>query len=233
MRGLLSVHDVMPKTFSDVKGIISLLERYQMGPVTLLIVPGKEWKENEITLLKGLEKKGYNLAGHGWTHKTLKIKSFKHRIHSVVLSRNSAEHLSLKAENIKKIIQSSYRWFQDVGLKSPFLYVPPGWALGKVSVNDLRDLPFRLYETLTGLYDSEIDLTYRLPLIGFEADKRLRILSLRVSNSLNKAMVRISNRPVRIGIHPTDLRLGLASSIFSTLKQCDEFVSYKEVMGTQ
>jgi len=230
MFGLISIHDVMPETLPNVQNIVGLLERHQIGPITLLIVTGKEWKKSEITVLKNFEKKGHNLAGHGKIHNSLQIKTLKHRIHSMVMSRNSAEHLSLQKEQVIEIIRFSYQWFQDIGLKSPFLYVPPAWAMGKISVNDLRDLPFKLYETLTGIYDIETDQAYKLPLVGFEADNFIRVIFLRLSNYLNRAIVKLSNRPIRIGIHPYDLELKLASSILPTIKHCDAFFSYHDLM---
>ena len=230
MFGLISIHDVMPGTLTDVKSIINLLEKHQVAPLTLLIVPGKEWKKNELSLLKEFQNNGYVLAGHGKIHKTKKIKSIKHWIHSIVLSRDSAEHLSLQREQVIEIMQFSYQWFQDVGLKRPFLYVPPAWALGNVDTDDLKNLPFKLYETLTGIYDSDTDLTHKLPLIGFEADNLLRIWFLQIFNSLNKTLSRFINRPLRIAIHPSDLELGLASQILPVIKQCETFISYDEII---
>lgn len=230
MLGLLSIHDVMPGTLSAVKIIIGLLQEHQVGPVSLLVVPGKDWKKTDIAWLQELEKRGYNLAGHGCTHRSVEKKSFKHRIHSVALSKNAAEHLSQKTEQIIKIIHCSHQWFQDVGLKKPYLYVPPAWALGKISVNDLKNLPFRIYETLTGLYDIKTGRTRKLPLVGFEAESRLKACGLRISNTLNETLAVICNRPLRVAIHPGDLQLGLSADILPTIARCHAFVTYNEII---
>lgn len=231
MRGLISIHDVMPDTLHDIRGIIHFLERHQVGPVTLLVVPGKAWERSDIRWLKDLQEEGYNLAGHGWNHEALKMESFKHRIHSVILSRDSAEHLSLKGDRVIQIIRDSYQWFQEVGLERPFLYVPPAWALGNISRENLGHLPYRLYETLSGLYDSETDSTHRIPLVGFEADDPLRASTLPLLNALNTLTAALSNRPVRIAIHPRDLKLALAPRLSPILERCHTFMTYRQVLG--
>lgn len=220
----------MPGTLDDVREIIQFLEGHGTGPVTLLIVPGRKWEKSGISFLKELENDGYKLAGHGWTHQRLRTASFAHGVHSRLMSRDYAEHLSLEREEIMNIVRRSYGWFQKEGLKPPILYIPPAWAIGKISKNDLKELPFRFYETMMRIHDSDTGSSSKLPLVWFNADTSLRVFSSHVSNALNKAIGALSNQPVRIAVHPIDLRLGFASHLSLALDQCDAFVTYREVM---
>jgi predicted deacetylase len=137
-----------------------------------------------------------------------------------VLSRNAAEHLSRPRPEVADIIRRSFGWFGEVGLGQPRLYVPPAWAMGAVKRADLDRLPFRFYETLGGIYDSQSRRMRRLPLVGYEADTAGRALALRLVNGLNRQMAASLGRPLRVAIHPSDFDLRLAADLRSILDRC-------------
>ena len=94
---------------------------------------------------------GLEIAAHGWKHQAETNKTLYHKIHSMILSENCAEHLSRDRQSILNIMQTSYEWFKTNGLGTTKLYVPPAWALGCVTIRDLKQLEFSLYECTTGL----------------------------------------------------------------------------------
>jgi hypothetical protein len=73
--------------------------------------------------------------------------------------------------------------------------------------------PFRLFETLTGIYDAENCSFLRLPLAGFQADTAFREYSLSALNAANIAFARMAGRPVRLAVHPGDMGLRLAGPL--------------------
>ena len=105
-RLLISVHDVMPETLGEVRGIVDAIERYGRRPATLLVVPGRDWKPAQIDELRRYRDRGHELAGHGWTHVAPQIRGFWHRLHSLTVSRNVA--LALGA-----IIVLQFAWWSS------------------------------------------------------------------------------------------------------------------------
>ncbi len=209
---LVSVHDVMPETLTPVRRVIDALERAGLGPATLLVVPGRDWRDADIGALRAFVSAGHDLAGHGWKHEIDRVRGLRHWLHAVTISRNVAEHLQYDARDIAALIQRCRAWFEDHSLPAPSLYVPPAWAMGSISKSDLDGLGFRWFETLAGIYDAERREMHRLPLLGFEADTRFRALSLRAFNAANRALARYRGT-VRLGIHPHDFDLELARDL--------------------
>lgn len=223
---VVSVHDVAPQTLPEILTILKLLAEKGMQPVTLLIIPGRDWSPRDLEQLRKLEHEGYNLAGHGWDHSCYQKKSLRHKIHGALISRMTGEHLPLSREEIKALIQRCFRWFQDNDLQTPDLYVAPAWALGSISRNHLQEMPFTMYETLSGVYHSRSDSFVRLPLVGFEADTGFRIRVLKALNTVNYGFSRLLDRPLRVAIHPQDLYWGLAADLKKLLVQNFACIDY-------
>ena len=210
---LLSIHDVMPETLDRAETILRLLRAATDEKVLLLVVPGKPWLPEDIARLAELQDEGCELAGHGWSHECDPPRSLKHRIHSLLISRNVAEHLSLSPEGEAKLIDRCFAWFVEKGLTAPEWYVPPAWALGGIERTTLRSLPFRYYETLSGVYDASEDRFHRMPVVGYEADTPFRAIAVRTSNAFNKSVSAFMRRPLRVSIHPNDLELRLGEDL--------------------
>ena len=223
---LLSIHDIMPETLGRVMKLIAMLEKNNIVNATCLIVPGRSWDDKQIQKLHDLESMGFDLAGHGWNHLIKHKKSFYHYFHSVLLSRDVAEHLSLTSEEIIQLMLQCADWFGDNNFKTPYTYVPPAWAIGDVTWEDLSVLPYMAYETLTGIYHK--DTFHTLPLVGYEADNLFRTVSVKILNKTNNLFSIITNRPLRLSIHPYDLELGLASDLKNILNKNLSFFSYKQ-----
>ncbi|MFW6199408.1 MAG: DUF2334 domain-containing protein [Gemmatimonadota bacterium] len=204
---LFSVHDVTPDSLPRVRDLVDLVEEAGHRPPLLLVVAGRAWTEHHLSELRVLQARGCRLAGHGWSHEAPAPTSLRHRIHARILSRDEAEHLSRSRDDVRERVRRCHAWFARHDLAVSPIYVPPAWALGPLTREDLDELPFRYYSTLTGLVDGATGRKVRLPLVGFEADTRTRRRALRVSNALNLSIGRWTGRPVRIGYHPTDLEL--------------------------
>ena len=229
MKGLVSIHDLMPETMGRVESILDWLEKSSIPPATLLIVPGRPWPPRGIDRLRQLAEAGHELAAHGWMHKT-KPRCVWHRIHAALISRNAAEHLDLDSAGIVSLMKQSHRWFSEQRLPEPSLYVPPAWALGKVNPWHLNELPYRQIETTSGLLQRDLKGGYkmqRLPLAGYEADTALRSGFLRKWNSWQAKSAERTNRPLRISLHPDDLNLRLRDQLEAQILAAEEFARYK------
>ncbi len=224
-RALVSVHDVMPETLAQVQTALDLLVGSGAGPVTLLVVPGRDWDRTGIQRLHAWQDQGHRLAGHGWTHRVERFGGLAHRLHGLLISRRSAEHLALGRDAIPRLVARCHAWFPAQGLEPPSLYVPPAWALGELPRSALAALPFSRYEVLTGLIQSEGGAFKPLPLLGYEADTGPRAAILRLSNRLNRRLARIRGC-VRVAIHPYDLGLLLASDLTRDLADYRYRVDY-------
>lgn len=225
---ILSIHDVMPETFARVLDIVRFIEARGVNPFTLLVVPGKRWSADQIGQLKALQDRGVDLAGHGWQHRIYRRTTWTHRLHGRIISRDSAEHLSLTRQEVAEIIARCYRWFGNVGLAPPQLYVPPAWAIGNMPWRARRMLPFRLYESQFGLYDCRRSTPYILGVTGYMADTPFRRIALRGLNRANMALFR---GPLRIAIHPDDLRLPLVGDLGRHLRGCHRYIRYTDILS--
>lgn len=216
LEALISIHDVAPEVMPQVEALCNMLKDAQAWPVTLLCIPNRDWSKEHIDQLRTWSKdEGCELAGHGWNHACEQIKGWRHKLHSITISRNVAEHFCYEQRELKHMIDQNFEWFQQHELPCPTLYVPPAWAAVALSPQMLRHLQFSAYETLSGVHTA--NLHYRLPLAGFEADNSSRALLLRLFNRVNIAYARICRLPIRISIHPHDAQLKLSAQLKATL----------------
>ena len=224
-RLVVSLHDVMPSTLDQTEDIFAELLDAGIETSTLLIVPGKNWDERGLARLRAMLERGAIAAGHGWTHHAAEIRGAYHRLHSLLISRDAAEHLALDTGGIATLIRRNYAWFGEHELPTPTLYVPPAWGMGAISHRQLDELPFAQYEVLDGVYDSPSGRFVRSAMIGFEADTAFRAWSCRAWNSLN-LLAAGNRRPVRMAIHPHDLSLELAADLKRLIAEGGRAYSY-------
>ena len=213
MRHAFSIHDVMPATLPQVAELLALLEYSQIHAVRLLVVPGQHWRAQQLAELKSWQAAGHRLVAHGWHHKARHVRALQHRLHAALISRDVAEHLALSGSEIQALMVRSADWFEQHGLDRPQVYVPPAWALGAISRTQLRSTGYRRIEVTAGELDVISGRMHLQPLVGFEADTRLRALSLQAWNQSQIKLAKLSNSTLRIAIHPHDLQLRLGDSL--------------------
>lgn len=229
-RAVLSLHDVMPETLSPVEDFLAFCSDHAIPPMTLLVVPGRDWRDGQLDRLRELAGLGHELAAHGWLHRVGRPRGLYHRLHAALLSRNAAEHLALDGEGILALMRRSHAWFADHELPAPSLYVPPAWALGPVARRSLASLEFERIEVLHGILELRTARLHPLPLVGFEADSAFRAASLGVWNSGQAGLARGRGRALRISVHPHDLNLRLGGRLRALLQECWRFVGYGEAL---
>ena len=144
-----------------------------------------------------------------------------------MLSRHAAEHLALSPTAIDALVRRCFAWFDDRGLQHPALYVPPAWGLGALPPQRLRATGFRYLETLGTVHDLISGRRRHLPVLGFEADTRLRAGLLRGLNSVSAHWP----GPVRLALHPHDHRLRLAGALGARLRRVRETVDYATLLA--
>lgn len=226
---ILSIHDVSPRSLPKVQEILATLTPRQVANCTLLVIPGVGWTPPTLNILREWQRRGCRLTGHGWCHRSLPPRTVYHWLHSRLVSRDAAEHLSRRPRELKSLLQGCYDWFAGAQLLPPDLYVPPAWAMGNLSKPALHALPFKMVEYANGVYHTQLGTFRPLPLVGFEADTPLRSLLLRGWNRINYAVAVRSGRPLRVAIHPFDLRLRLAAALRSLLALQQPCCTYNQV----
>lgn len=228
LRALVSIHDVMPTTMSEVEELIGLCARHGIHNPTLLIVPGLDWSVAQIESLRQWQRAGCLLAGHGWQHRCDRIRGLRHRIHSCLLSRDVAEHLSRSPSEIIDLMQRCAAWFSAHDFEIPVLYVPPAWALGSINSQQMRHQPFQLIETLFHLWLADSGERQFIPLLGFEADTRWRQCCLACLNWITLRLLG-KRSTVRVSIHPFDHRLLLSRQLSQVLSRPWQSISYSSL----
>jgi predicted deacetylase len=226
-KAIISLHDIMPETLSKVRGILDQLRSFGLPPITLYVVPGRNWQSEQLDELKALVEAGYEVAAHGWLHETTP-KRLYHRLHAALISRNVAEHLDLDENQIVPFIERSMAWFPEHGFPVPELYVPPAWALGTRSralspgcdaTGPEAAKPFPRYiEILRGYLDTQTGALHKLPMTGYEVDTPLRKHFVRNWNARHLRKAAATGKPVRIGLHPNDFDLLLSQDLLTTLQ---------------
>jgi len=232
MKAVVSIHDLMPETMDRVETLLAWLAEREVPPVTLLVVPGKPWTAAQIGRLHELAEAGHPLAAHGWHHRTTPRRLY-HRLHAALISRDVAEHLDLDSRGILDLILRAREWFLAQRLPDPEVYVPPAWALGRLSVRDQAAVPCRVIETTRGLLCPDGTPKPRfekLPLAGYEADTSFRAVFLRRWNAAQARRARQTGRPLRISIHPDDLQLHLADQMDDQIRAATMFADYLEAL---
>ena len=116
---LLSVHDVMPSTLPRVSDLLDKLTQTGAGPADLLVVPGLDWRPDQIETLAGWHRAGHRLAGHGWCHRARHIRGWRHRLHSALISRDVAEHLALDRAGIADLIRRCHAGSATMTCRAP------------------------------------------------------------------------------------------------------------------
>lgn len=218
-RVIASIHDVWPETLAPVEELLAWIQRHQQGPVMLLVTPGKPWREADLDRLRRWQSQGHPLAAHGWHHRAREVTGWSHRLHSTMISRGLAEHLALESREIVELVHRSFEWFAENDLPAPRWYVPPAWAMGRLTREQWTTLPCRFFETLSGVYDNHTGRRWWLPLTGFEADTRGRAFFLSLFNAANLSLSRLTGRPARLAIHPHDLSYRLGEKLRRFLQQ--------------
>lgn len=213
----LSIHDVMPGRLKAVQSLIDQSCALGWRPPLLLVVPGLDWDRAGLNQLHRWQAQGHELAGHGWFHRINGYGGLKHRLHAALISRQVAEHLSLKADGIIALMQRCFAWFGEHDLNPPVRYVPPAWALGPLSIARLRQQPFAEVETLRGIITLASGQWSHGALLGYEAGNRFQQYALSVSNAINRQ--RAQRTGLRIGLHPDDAQHPLADSLWRDLKR--------------
>ncbi|MDO6461826.1 polysaccharide deacetylase family protein [Granulosicoccaceae sp. 1_MG-2023] len=227
----VSIHDVMPQTLSRCEDLFDLCTQQAITPVTLLVVPGQHWTAADLVRLRAMLSSGAVLAGHGWQHQVdrAQLRGPLAHLHSLLMSGDVAEHLALDSDAIAALIRRCHGWFAAQGLPEPALYVPPAWAMGRISRTALAALPFSLYEYFGGVYAVDAKAFRASPVAGFEA-AGWRVPVVGAWNALARRRAMLAGQ-WRISLHPDDLSLGLRHQLRQLLQTVERPVCYSDLLA--
>lgn len=115
----VEVHDVSPGYSSDLEEVVQVLERHPKAysKVVLFVIPNHGGATplhdypKFVSRLKALEKKGFILGLHGYTHKNPLI----------------APEFRTGRAKAERLLQAAEKEFNASGLRTPSYFLPPGW----------------------------------------------------------------------------------------------------------
>ncbi len=214
---LISVHDVTPFYEKELCRIFEELNKRKISKITLLITPNwnQEWNLNKypgfVKKIKKIERRGAELALHGYDHDDEFSRTQKH-------------------EDAKKILKNSMRIFKKAFQIEPKGYIPPMWAQSKAMYSLVKN-KFNYTESFTELeYFNNNSNSIKIKgfPIGMEGrysenDKITPMITKTLSIVYSKIIWNNSG-VVRYSIHPRETKNG---NFDATLKLLDEFLKQR------
>lgn|SRR3989338_1652416 len=210
---LISVHDVTPYYETELCKIFEELNKRKISRITPLITPNwnQEWNICEhqefVKTIKKLEKRGAELALHGYDHNNELLRTQRHK-------------------DAEEMLNKSLKIFKKAFQKKPKGYIPPMWTQSKATYNLIKN-KFSYTESFTELeYFGKIA---RMKIKGFpigmegrySENERITPLIARALSNIYSRMIWNNPGVVRYSFHPRETKNG---NFDATLKLLDEFL---------
>jgi predicted deacetylase len=207
-RLFVSIHDVSPFYFKEIKIIFRELEKFQVSRFNILITPYWDDKylisknKEFVKLLKSKITENTPIVLHGYNHKSIS-KSLSKIGKSLGTGFDYLEFKSLSAEETEKKIKEGLNLLKKVFKVKPKGFVPPMWSYPDKNRKILEKY-FQYYENLFNIdYFNHRILGLPLAYDGGE-NKLFTELIVRYS----RLRVKMKNKGgLRLSIHPLDVKL--------------------------
>jgi len=223
----VAIHDVSPRFASEMEYALALCRARDVRP-SLLVVPNHHGRApldaapSFVTRLHQLVEAGCEILLHGHYHQAhaataasnpvpepeqSKHGSLSSWFLQRVASDAEAEFGELAAEEAEARLAAGWSLLQRLGFE-PRGFVPPAWILPQRLLPVLARQGVRYTEDHFGLYDPVTGRRRRSAVLNFATRSSLRLWSsvayVRATKRLRSAL------PLRIAIHPGDIRSPLA-----------------------
>lgn len=219
----VSIHDVSPAFTREIEHALLLCGARGVRPA-LLVVPNFHGKAplaqapEFVERLRDLAAQGSQLLLHGLYHESEprdrprwraihEGASFGRWFRQTVASAGEAEFGELSLKDACSRLDAGLSVFDELRLPVHG-FVPPAWILPRRVLPALAERGIRYTEDHFGVMDPVSGRTRRSAVLNFATRTRLRLLSsvtyVRAARALRSAL------PLRLAIHPADLRSPLA-----------------------
>jgi predicted deacetylase len=216
----VSIHDVSPRYSAEIEHAVLLCRARGVNPA-LLVVPNLHGRApldrapDFVRRLRELEQQGSQILLHGLYHETegrpsgasTTRPSFGRWLRQSVASAGEAEFGELSLEQAASRLDAGLSMFAELGLPVHG-FVPPAWILPRRLLPALARRRIRYTEDHFEVTDPVSGHRRASAVLNFATRTRLRLLTsvsyVRAARALRHAV------PLRIAIHPPDLRSPLA-----------------------
>ncbi len=203
---IVSIHDVTPPHWVQVKEILERLSTMGVRKRSLLVIPNfrGQWRVNEhpgfVEWLSDCHREGDEIVLHGYEHvEVQRAQGIRDRIKNRLYTKGEGEFLSFNYEEARNRIQAGIELFTEVGLKSHG-FVAPAWLISQPALRATKDLGFEYTNSYLKICDLPRGKSILAPTMVFGPGNLNEDLSLRLQQLLSK-LIR-GRSVVRIVIHP-------------------------------
>jgi|Deesub1362B_J571_1020462.scaffolds.fasta_scaffold00444_25 hypothetical protein len=241
---IVSIHDVCPPYFHEIKEITSILNNIGITKKCLKVIPNYLGKWNILKYPKFLEwileemKNGNEIIQHGYTHKNWK-KSGKMLLNYFKkggFSPNSSEFSQLNYNEAKKNIQEGRKIFERAGIKCKG-FTSPTWSQNREATRAIIDCGFDYFTTFLWIKKIKNNKKIFLPASGFHGIYFPLELGAMIGNAIAEKIILPYQNCNRIVLHPQNFHKNKAFSfVIKILKRLinqrklitySEFIEYK------
>lgn len=204
---VVSVHDVNPEFFPQVRWIVEELKKTGVPTLVLKVVPDYESKNNILafpSFLSWLDKlvaSSCEIVLHGFTHSRPKGKEGRKSIVKNWLGRGEDEFSDLSETEAKRRILEGIKIFQAAGFNCSG-FTAPTWRLSQPAVRALKKAGFSYITVLTGIIDLIHPRRIFSPAFGHQGIQNFLESLMSFGNSLGKIFIMPYLTLIRIVFHP-------------------------------
>ena len=200
------LHDVAAATRAACMRTLAAVAEVADVPTTLLVVPRHHGEPSTPELVEWLrlrEKKGDELALHGWSHRDeLVAAGFVDRLRRQVYTRGEGEFWGLSEREATRRIEAGIAWFREHGFPLAG-FVAPAWLLGPGAWEALAMQRFEYTATLRELVHLPGRRAVTSQSVVYSTSNAWRRQSSLLWNGVVARLER-RNPVLRIELHPRD-----------------------------
>lgn len=204
---VVSVHDVCPKFFPQVKGIVDELKKVGVITNVLKVVPDYEGKNNILafpSFLSWLEKQvasGSEIVLHGLTHVRPQSNQRRESILKKWLVSGEDEFSDLSETESQRRILEGMKILSSAGFQCSG-FTAPTWRLSPPAVEAIKKAGFSYLTTLTAVVDLIRLRRFFSPAFGHQGIQDFLESLMSFGNSLGKFIIMPYLSLIRIVFHP-------------------------------
>ncbi len=209
----VSLHDVSPATWPECARLLSMLDTLGPMPVTLLVVPDYHRRgriDHDSQFLRAMERRlaaGDEVALHGYYHLDdgAPPRGPAAWLQRKIYTAGEGEFAALSNTEAGNRLEQGLALMQRLGWPV-YGFVAPAWLLSSGSCAALSQLPFSYTTTLRAIHRLSDRRRIASPSLAYSVRGPLRRLVSRSWNTWLFAQLRHRETPLRLGLHPADVR---------------------------
>lgn len=222
---LASIHDVSPRSESQVDRLTAQLETFVGTRFAMLVVPN-HWRSGRIragspfaSRLRAWSDRGVEMLLHGFYHRDEQEHRGLDRFRARFLTAREGEFLGLSRVEALKRIADGRALVEDIVGQPVTGFVAPAWLYGPGAYEALAESGVAIAEDHLRVWSPATGkVLARGPVITWASRSPMRLRSSLAAAALLGRIV--PQRVLRIGVHPADCRSpALLASIGSTLRR--------------